>query len=249
MWRWCSQIACDYIEFSFNPLRLISAPPPHPQLRPLFSELLLIATLVNPAHGTQGCPKKIFFDKNHWHFNFWLILFRSHFSLLLNTRTFFAIPLTEKMHSLFSASHQSERILFPLFSSLWFLFFLNKCANYSYRRILKPPCKPCSACPWFYGGERQIMRTATPCFMALAPNFTTSAFPIPNYFTFKNFCYKSSRLEGKMPGRIPTVSEYLHKDFLLSFLETYLLVLLWAEMASESWASFSPCILFRGQQS
>ncbi len=26
------------------------------------------------------------------------------------------------------------------------------------------------------------------CFMALAPNFTTSAFPIPDYFTFKNFC-------------------------------------------------------------
>jgi hypothetical protein len=30
------------------------------------------------------------------------------------------------------------------------------------------------------------MRIATPCFMALAPKFTTSAFPIPNYFTFKN---------------------------------------------------------------
>ncbi len=22
-------------------------------------------------HGTQGCPKIISFDKNHWHFNFW----------------------------------------------------------------------------------------------------------------------------------------------------------------------------------
>ncbi len=93
MWRWCSQIASDYMEYSFNPLHLASAPS---QLRPLFSELLLIATLVNPAHGTQGCPKIISFDKNHWHFNFWLILFRSHFSLLFNTRTFFAITPCRK---------------------------------------------------------------------------------------------------------------------------------------------------------
>jgi hypothetical protein len=28
---------------------------------------------------------------------------------------------------------------------------------------------------------------SNPCFMALPLNFTTSAFPIPNYFTFKNF--------------------------------------------------------------
>ena len=29
---------------------------------------------------------------------------------------------------------------------------------------------------------------SNPCFMALPPNFTTSAFPISNYFTFKIFC-------------------------------------------------------------
>jgi hypothetical protein len=29
---------------------------------------------------------------------------------------------------------------------------------------------------------------SNPCFMALPLNFTTSAFPIPNYFTFKIFC-------------------------------------------------------------
>jgi hypothetical protein len=29
---------------------------------------------------------------------------------------------------------------------------------------------------------------SNPCFMALPLNFTTSAFPISNYFTFKNFC-------------------------------------------------------------
>jgi hypothetical protein len=28
---------------------------------------------------------------------------------------------------------------------------------------------------------------SNPCFTALPLNFTTSAFPIPNYFTFKNF--------------------------------------------------------------
>ncbi len=27
-----------------------------------------------------------------------------------------------------------------------------------------------------------------PCFMTLPPNFTTSEFPISNYFTFKHFC-------------------------------------------------------------
>jgi hypothetical protein len=45
---------------------------------------------------------------------------------------------------------------------------------------------------------------SNPCFMALSLNFTTSAFPISNYITFKKFCYKSSRLEEKMPGGIPT---------------------------------------------
>jgi hypothetical protein len=29
---------------------------------------------------------------------------------------------------------------------------------------------------------------SNPCFMALPLNFTTSAFPIPDYFNFKNFC-------------------------------------------------------------
>jgi hypothetical protein len=29
---------------------------------------------------------------------------------------------------------------------------------------------------------------SNPCLMALPLNFTTSAFPFPNYFTFKNFC-------------------------------------------------------------
>jgi hypothetical protein len=49
-----------------------------------------------------------------------------------------------------------------------------------------------------------------PCFMALPLNFTTSAFPIPNYFTFKNlkFFVRSRRdWKEKMPGRIPTTTK------------------------------------------
>ncbi len=109
---------------------------PPPQLCPLFSELLLIATLVNPAHGIQGCPITISFDKNHRHFNFGLILFRSHFSLLLNTCTFFATPLAEKMHSFFLPVI-NPRTLFLLSSSSQFLPCLNKCANYLHRRIFE----------------------------------------------------------------------------------------------------------------
>jgi hypothetical protein len=44
---------------------------------------------------------------------------------------------------------------------------------------------------------------SNPCFMALPLNFTTSAFLIPDYFTFKIFCEKSSRLEGKNAGKDP----------------------------------------------
>ncbi len=47
--------------------------------------------------------------------------------------------LAEKMHSLFSAIHQFKNP-FPLSFLSRFLPCLNKCANYSYRRILKPPC-------------------------------------------------------------------------------------------------------------
>jgi hypothetical protein len=95
-----------------------------------FSYLSLITVHVNPAHGIQGS-----FDKNYWHFKFAINLFCSSFSPLLHTRTFFAIPLAEKMHPLFSANHQSESPFFPLSSLPQFLLSLNKYANYSYRRI------------------------------------------------------------------------------------------------------------------
>ncbi len=47
---------------------------------------------------------------------------------------------------------------------------------------------------------------SNPCFMALPLNFTTSAFPIPNYFTFKIFVRSRRDWKEKMPGRIPTMT-------------------------------------------
>jgi len=63
--------------------------------------LSLITVLANPAHGIQGCFNTTSFDKNYCHFNFAINLFRSSFSPLLHTRTFFAIPLAEKMSPFF----------------------------------------------------------------------------------------------------------------------------------------------------
>ncbi len=45
--------------------------------------------------------------------------------------------------------------------------------------------------------------TATPCFMALAPNFTTSAFPIPNYFTLKKIFLEVVAIGRKNAGKDP----------------------------------------------
>jgi hypothetical protein len=39
--------------------------------------------------------------------------------------------------------------------------------------------------------------------MALAPNFTTSAFPIPNYFTFKIFLLEVVAIGRKNAGKDP----------------------------------------------
>jgi hypothetical protein len=44
---------------------------------------------------------------------------------------------------------------------------------------------------------------SNPCFMALPLNFTTSAFPIPNYFTFKNFLLEVVAIERKNAGKDP----------------------------------------------
>jgi hypothetical protein len=63
-----------------------------------------------------------------------LTLFIILLSSLLPSRTFFAIPLAEKMHPLFSASHQSK-IFSPAFSFvIIFSLLLNEYANYLYQR-------------------------------------------------------------------------------------------------------------------
>ncbi len=126
MWRWCSQIASDYMKSSFNPLRLVSAPPPPlTSSAPLFSDQSLIVTLVNLAHGIQGCPKIISLDKNNWHFNFWRS-FQSPFSLLLYTRTFLQHPLPKKCTSFFPPV-VDPRILFPpsLLVTIFHSFLIN----------------------------------------------------------------------------------------------------------------------------
>jgi hypothetical protein len=60
MWRYCSQIASDYMKFYINPLRLVSVPPPPPlpliPAPPLLSQARsLIATLITLTRGIQGC--------------------------------------------------------------------------------------------------------------------------------------------------------------------------------------------------
>ncbi len=108
MWRWCSQIASDYIEFSFDPLRPVSAPPPPPpQLRPLFSESSLSPPLLIRTWYT-GVSQNNFLWQKSLAPQLPINPFQSPFSLLLYSRTFFAIPLAEKMHSLFSASHRES---------------------------------------------------------------------------------------------------------------------------------------------
>ncbi len=119
MWHWCSQIASDYMKFSFNPLRLVSAPPPPlTSSAPCSQTPSLIVTLVNLAHGIQGCPKIISLDKNHWHSNFWrsfsvsFFLYRStpvHFSqhpLPKNATPFFHQSLIRESFSRFLSSLQ-----------------------------------------------------------------------------------------------------------------------------------------------
>ena len=97
--RRCGADAVRLQVITWNPpLTLCTSylPLPPPQLRPLFSESLLIATLVNPAHGTQGCPKIISFDKNYWHFNFWRVFSNLLFLCCFAPAHFSQHPLPKK---------------------------------------------------------------------------------------------------------------------------------------------------------
>jgi hypothetical protein len=155
---------------------------PLPQLCP---PVLIVP--VNPAHGTQGCPETTSSDKNYWHLNFQLTLFNLPFSLLLHIRTFFATPLAEKMHLLFSANHQSENP-FPAF--FFVINFYSSLINMPIIHIEEFETSlltlfGVSLVLWRRKADNAL---SNPCFMTLPPNFTTSEFPIFNYFTFKNFC-------------------------------------------------------------
>jgi hypothetical protein len=149
--------------------------------------LSLITVPVNPAHGTQGYFNTTSFDKKFLALQFAINPLYSSFSLLLHTRTFFATPLAEKMHLLLSACHQSENP-FPAF------FFV---ANF-YSSLINMPIIHIeefeTSLLTLFGVSLVLWRRkadsalSNPCFMTLPPNFTTSEFPISNYFTFQNFC-------------------------------------------------------------
>ncbi len=97
-------------------LRASYLPLPPPLLSPLFLESSLIATLVNPAHGTQGCFKITSFDKNHWHLNFQLTLFNLLFFCYFMPVHFSRHPLPENAPPFFRYS-SIRKSFFPLSSS------------------------------------------------------------------------------------------------------------------------------------
>ncbi len=202
MCRWCSQITSDYTECSFNPSRLVSAPPPPPQLLPLFSYSSLITVLVNPVHGIQGCFNTTSFDKNYWHFNFAINLFSLSFFSVASYPYIFCNTPCRKNAPLFSNDHQSRNPFLPLSSSLQFLLLFNKYANYLYRRNWNRPINPVRPCPWFYWGERQIARITTPVLWLLPLNSQHLNFQFPITSIFK-FFLEVVVIQGKIAGTGP----------------------------------------------
>ncbi len=91
------------------------------------------------AHGIQGCFKTTSFDKNYWHFNFIINPSCPSSSSLLFSRTFFAIPLAEKIHPLFLPTINPKSFL-PLFPLLQFFTPLNELCQLFISKELKPPC-------------------------------------------------------------------------------------------------------------
>jgi hypothetical protein len=167
-------------------LRASYLPLPPPQLHPLFSESSLIAVLVNPAHGTQGCFKTTSFDKNYCHLNFQLT-----FSNLLfpycSIPVHFCNTICRKNAPPFSANQQSKNP-FPAF--FFVMNFYSSLINMPFIHIKEFETSlltlfGVSLVLWRRKADNAL---SNPCFMALSPNFTTSVFPISNYFTFKNFC-------------------------------------------------------------
>jgi hypothetical protein len=70
---------------------------------------------LSPSTWYTGCFNTTSFDKNYWHFNFAVNPFCSSFSPLLHSRTFFAIPLAEKMHPFFLLVNNPKILFSRLF--------------------------------------------------------------------------------------------------------------------------------------
>ncbi len=124
---WCSQITSDYTDCPLNPSRLVLPLPPFSSSHYSHS-LSLITVLVAQHMVYRGVSTQLPLI-NYWHFNFAINPFCPSFSSLLFSRTFFAIPLAEKMHPLFSANYQST-IFFSRF-----LLCYNFCSSLMYMPI------------------------------------------------------------------------------------------------------------------
>jgi hypothetical protein len=81
----------------------------------------------------------------------------------------FATPFADKMHSLFSASHQSENPFPAFFTRYNFSPFLNNAPIIHIEEFLNLPVNPVWRVPGFYGGEGLIASIATPGFNAPRP--------------------------------------------------------------------------------
>ena len=121
-----SQIASDYMKFSFNPLRLVYVPAPSPpplsrQLRPSFSYPALSLPVSTLTRGIQGCPKTISLDKNIWHSSF-LKIFPNLLFFCRFAPVHFCNTFCQKMLSFFPPLNNPR--IFPDFSFITAFFTL-----------------------------------------------------------------------------------------------------------------------------
>ena len=116
-----SQIASDYMKFSFNPLCLVYVPAPYPPPPPppappffLIPGLLSLPVYTLPR-GIQGCPKTISLDKNIWHSSFLKIFPNLLFFSAALHPCIFATPSAKKCSPFFH--HSTIRESFRIFLS------------------------------------------------------------------------------------------------------------------------------------
>ncbi len=186
MCRWCSQIASDNTECPFNPSRLVSAPPP-PSSSPCSRTCPLSPSSLIQHMVYRGVSKQLPVIKIIFISIFNKPFFAPLFSAASHPYIFRNTPCRKNAPPFFHFS--SIRKSFSRFLLCRkFLLFLNKYANYSYRRNWNLPVNPVWPCPWFYGGERQIERLATPVLWLslLTSHHLNFQFPITSLL--KSFC-------------------------------------------------------------